>query len=217
MCFGFQHDDGWFAVAAALSDAISKAAPTAQVTGWKAKFAQLSVWLDSGNARCDGAIEAASNITQRISERSGKPGRPMFKPRSVKVLAPDESADWLPADPMHDWLEQEWTTPRLRARHPSILAHAEIALPRSTLFLVDAFLESLPEGTRLAKLALHEGAQAANGTLLSPSAQGAADFLMALVPRLHGETGSIGPVDDTGQLIPDQTANPSGKYEMKSK
>ena len=211
MCLGFQHDDGWFGIAAALSTAIANAAPAAQVKGWKTKFIDLRIWLDNGNARCEGAIRAANRIALRLSERSGRPGRPMLKPpRSTKVLAPDEAPDWQPVDPQNNWLDGEWTATRLRARHTAILAHAEIAVPPPVLFLVDAFLDALPTGMSLARIDLQQGPRAANGTILSPEMQGATDFLTALAPLLHVETGAIGPVDDTGQLIPGGNAIASG-------
>ena len=77
--FGFEHHDGWFSLIDALSEALVAGAeaggrpppPASQV---KEKFGTLR-WYHGGDAFDDGAIDLAEELSGRICERTGRPGR----------------------------------------------------------------------------------------------------------------------------------------------
>lgn len=209
----FEHADGWFAIVAALAEVIEARAPGGRLTQCKEKFAALRVSLTGGDAYCEGAIEAAGAMTERVSELSGRPGRPMVRRRpgrdrsvfdNVCTLAPVEATGREPAKLSEPGPPA--SAEALRARHPDLLDGATIAIPDPCLDLADAWLRALrspggpqpqPPDVRLARLGL-DGDTAPIGAV--PDAMlGAVAFLAALGRRVDRATGTLGPVDDRGR------------------
>ena len=100
MAWGFQHDDGWFAIVDALADVVTAHAPLATAAQAKEKFGALRVYLNKGDAYTRGACDAAERFSRNISEVSGRRGVLMAgrQGRWLKTLAPGELADFVPVD-----------------------------------------------------------------------------------------------------------------------
>jgi hypothetical protein len=177
---GIEHGDGWFALTAALSETISARAPSTRVRQCKAEFASYRLHLDGGDAFCAGAIQAAETTAVRVSEVSGRAGRPMVRrPPFTRVLAAAEADGWqaIPGVP-----PLPASVDALRARHRAILADAAIT----------GWLDGVPSGSVMH--GLREGGPDF-GPSGSDEALGAASLLQALLSRV-GSDGTVGPVDD---------------------
>lgn len=77
--FGFEHHGGWFSLIDALSEALVTGAevagrPPPRASQVKEKFGTLR-WYHGGDAFDDGAIDFAEEMSGRICERTGRPGR----------------------------------------------------------------------------------------------------------------------------------------------
>lgn len=77
--FGFEHHDGWHSLIDALSEALVTGAevagrPPPRASQVKEKFGTLR-WYFGGDAYDDGAIDLAEEMSGRICERTGRPGR----------------------------------------------------------------------------------------------------------------------------------------------
>jgi hypothetical protein len=199
--WGFEHEDGWFGLTAALAEVIAAHTPEARVWQWKRKFTSLRVSLEDSDAFCTGAIAAADAIAGRISERSGRPGRPMVQRAPVtQVLAPQEAAGWLPVSDSHTWLSGAWSEQRLRELHPHRLDGAVITWSDASLFIADAWLASLPQATQMERLDFAGQSRLCPQAEANTAEQGALALLTALTPRINARSGSMGPVRDTGHL-----------------
>ena len=114
MAWGFQHDDGWFALVDALAAVITSYAPMAVAQQVKQKTGALRITLREGDAFVRGACAAAERFSRTISEVSGRRGILMVgrQGRWLKTLAPGEIADFVPvrprtADPAAESLSDE--------------------------------------------------------------------------------------------------------------
>ena len=77
--FGFEHHGGWFSLIDALSEALVTGAevagrPPPRASQVKEKFGTLR-WYHGGDAFDDGAIALAEEMSSRVCERTGRPGR----------------------------------------------------------------------------------------------------------------------------------------------
>lgn len=77
--FAFEHDDGWFAILDALSETLMSKAeaesrPPQRVGQVKEKLGTLRFYFGSGEAD-DGAIAMAEEMSGRLCEVTGRPGR----------------------------------------------------------------------------------------------------------------------------------------------
>lgn len=101
MAWGFQHDDGWFALVDALAAVVTAYAPMAVAQQVKQKMGVLRVSLREGDAFTRGACAAAERFSQTISEVSGRRGMLMVRRlgRWLKTRAPGEIADFVPIRP----------------------------------------------------------------------------------------------------------------------
>lgn len=107
MVWGFQHDDGWFAIIDALSSVLADHMPAATAVEVKQKMGALRFSLREGDAFTEGACAAAKQFSLTISEVSGRRGSLMARQRRwLKTLAPGELKDFVPlpaaAEPLNE-------------------------------------------------------------------------------------------------------------------
>ncbi len=199
--WGFEHDDGWFGVTAALAEVIAAGAPRARVWQWKSKFTSLRVSLEDGNDFCTGAINAADAVASRISERSGRPGRQYIRRgRFTQVLTPEEAEGFPPANDAHNWLEGTWIEQRLRDLHPDRLNSAVILWPEACLFIADSWLSVLPPGVQVKKMEFGGDIELEfSGFMPQADLSGALALLLALTRRVDPKSGCMVEVDDAGR------------------
>jgi hypothetical protein len=98
MAWGFQHDDGWFAIVDALASVVTKHLPGAAAAQVKQKMGALRFYLHGGDAFTHGACAAAELFSRTISEVSGRCGVLMVgrQGRWLKTLAPGELGGYVP-------------------------------------------------------------------------------------------------------------------------
>jgi hypothetical protein len=101
MAWGFQHDDGWFAIVDGLACVVATHAPMAAAVQVKQKMGALRFSLRKDDAFARGACAAAERFSQTISEVSGRRGVLMVgrQGRWLKTLAPGELAGFVPVTP----------------------------------------------------------------------------------------------------------------------
>ena len=75
MCWGFTHQDGWFAIIDALAETIAEIDPTAEARQVKEKLGTLRFYCDSALEAVDDAIVAAEEFSGRVCEETGALGR----------------------------------------------------------------------------------------------------------------------------------------------
>lgn len=125
MAWGFQHDDGWFAIVDALAAVITAYAPMAVAYQVKQKMGALRVTLHEGDAFTRAACTAAERFSQTISEVSGRRGMLMVRRqgRWLKILAPGEIADFVPVGPRTaDSAEESLTDEEIDDTHEAYAA-----------------------------------------------------------------------------------------------
>lgn len=98
MAWGFQHDDGWFAIVEALASVVTAHAPGATAAHVKQKMGGLRFSLNEGDAFTRGACAAAERFSLTISEVSGRRGVLMVRRKGfwLRTLAPGELAGFVP-------------------------------------------------------------------------------------------------------------------------
>ena len=98
MAWGFQHDDGWFAIVDALASVLIAHAPGATAADVKHKMGALRFSLHEGDAFTSGACAAAERFSMTVSEMSGRHGILMVgrQGRWLKTLALGELAGFVP-------------------------------------------------------------------------------------------------------------------------
>lgn len=95
MCWGFEHGDGWFAIVDALSETLTAQAiaasapcPAAQQVKQKAGSLRFRIEVPTPGRH---AIALAEEMSRRVCEVSGRPGRlSCFGRRRLATLAPGE-------------------------------------------------------------------------------------------------------------------------------
>ena len=80
MCWGFDTGDGWYdllyTLSAAITDEVRRSGcPPVTVTQVKEKYAGLRYYYNGGNDATDSMIELAEQMSYRICETCGKPGK----------------------------------------------------------------------------------------------------------------------------------------------
>jgi len=101
MVWGFQHDDGWFAIVDVLAGIIAAHAPEATAVEVKQKMGALRFSLREDDTFTREACAAAGQFSRTISEVSGRRGMLMVgrQGRWLKTLAPGELDGFVPAAP----------------------------------------------------------------------------------------------------------------------
>ena len=101
MAWGFQHDDGWFAIVDVLAAVISAHAPSAVASSVKQKFGGLRFSLNKDDDLTKGACGAAAGFAATISEVSGRRGVLMVgrRGRCLQTLALGELDGFVPVEP----------------------------------------------------------------------------------------------------------------------
>jgi hypothetical protein len=230
MCWGFDHGDGWFAIIDALSEVLTTNAkadgrPVQPVTQVKEKFGTLRFYHGATEAD-DGAVDMAEEISERICEQTGKPGRLTCKSRwyATRVPGADPKADVVGIGPGKDGRmgmpPLGFSLAEMVGWRADVL-HGPVEVLDGRLDLVDAMLRHLANGNRV----VTENAGTRNGYADSPPvrvtaiwespqglrvaytgggrrAEGVIAFALTLSLRLNPFTGAAGPVDDDGIIIP---------------
>ncbi len=101
MAWGFQHDDGWFAIVDALAAVISAHAQSAVASSVKQKLGGLRFSLHTDDDFTKGACGAAAGFAATMSEVSGRRGVLMVgrRGRWLQTLAPGEFDGFSPVEP----------------------------------------------------------------------------------------------------------------------
>jgi hypothetical protein len=217
MSWGFQHDDGWFAIIDCLSSVFCRSVTPLCVTSVKQKIGVLRVNTDTLGDYTQGAIAVASAFSQVRCERSGHAGILMIRGgRTIQTLAPDLDPDFSPLAPLTELGSPPpvgtgvWSMAALATRHTAFPLLAVTSPSPAYRDLLHACLSSV---TRKAEPnatipPIHRIADdAAGGILLeygsdpsNPFFDGAVAFTLAMARRLDRRTGACGPVNDLGEL-----------------
>ena len=222
MCWGFEVGDGWFAILDALSTVLTRHAmqdgrPPPPVQQVKAKFGTLRYAMASDATDC-GAVAMATEMSGRICEVTGRPGRPMRQGRLRLTRAPDvePGAQWVAAS------EADAGRPpvpplgfgaaNLLRRQADRLAEPP-DVPVGWLDLVDGMLRQVSPvaqghpatSVRIGRVRATADGLLVDGVPADPRAEGVIALAVALAPRLDPTTGAAGPVTDAGIPI---TARP---------
>ena len=101
MAWGFQHDDGWFAIVDALAAVLTAHRPDAVAVSVKQKMGRFVLYLKERDTFSDGACFAAGSFSRAISELSGRPGVLMSRRGGgLRTLAAGELPDYAPVPPL---------------------------------------------------------------------------------------------------------------------
>lgn len=90
MCWGFDHDDGWFdliwMLSLALEDECKQSGKQVEAVQVKEKFGGLRFYVNTGTDRVNRLIGLAEILSERTCEACGKPGRTTNRGHWLKTV-----------------------------------------------------------------------------------------------------------------------------------
>lgn len=204
MPFGFEHDDGWFAIVDVLSGLLEPRGVVARQV--KEKLGGLRYYYRGGDEEwCRGAAQVAIALSLKVCQFSGRHGRLMALGSLLMTIDPHAPRALLP-----DWitdvsvLQSRISYTEDRAREAAVRALAvQRDVPPGWTDLVNALLKVIHwntvTGIRAIWRSRSGGIEVQSDTPLEPLGLGGVAFAVAMAKRTHSDSGFIGPVDDEGR------------------
>ena len=209
MCYGCCHSDGWAGILDTLCGVLEAHAaklgkPVIEGEQVKEKFARLTVYTTKQDAFEAAAVRLAGDVSQRVCEVCGRPGRPCMRPGRTRTVCvdhmPDEGFEPRDLSPMRIPYLGADLVEGINRRHAGIL-RGVVSVPSGWLDLTDCLLDYLGgyggEPRCTVPFAMEEGGglwmavDGASSGKGEDAVRGALAFAEALSRRIDPVTGAV--------------------------